>query len=99
MKTVHYKEITYQQYLQLQPDQQEKYLALCQKDFERETERIAFERQGGVPGIARKVAQEEVAWFDRVTTWSYMNAYIPKYRRRRNLFRINMMRIPNVEEY
>ncbi|CAI4045718.1 hypothetical protein SKDZ_12G0680 [Saccharomyces kudriavzevii ZP591] len=99
MKTVHYKEITHQQYLQLQPDQQEKYLTLCQKDFERETERIAFERQGGVPGIAKKVAQNEVAWFDRITTWSYMNAYIPKYSRKRNLFKIDMTKIPNVGEY
>ncbi|CAI4588556.1 AQG_2a_G0035620.mRNA.1.CDS.1 [Saccharomyces cerevisiae] len=99
MKTVYYKEITYQQYLQLQPEQQEKYLALCQKDFEQETERIAFDRQGGVPGIARKFAQEEVAWFDRVTTWSYMNAYIPSYRRRRNLLKIDMLKMSNAEEY
>ncbi|CAI4602641.1 CNT_collapsed_G0035460.mRNA.1.CDS.1 [Saccharomyces cerevisiae] len=69
------------------------------KRFEQETERIAFDRQGGVPGIARKFAQEEVAWFDRVTTWSYMNAYIPSYRRRRNLLKIDMLKMSNAEEY
>lgn len=73
--------LTYLEYNKLPQKIQDEYLDWCQTQFELERARINFERQGGLKGSARRKAQQEVDWFKRTTTWSYLHAYIPTKRR------------------
>ncbi|QLL32221.1 hypothetical protein HG536_0C03900 [Torulaspora globosa] len=77
--------LTYLEYSRLPPKLQDDYLNCCQAQFERERARILFERQGGLKGSAKRKAQQEVDWFKRTTTWSYLHAYIPLKRNDRLL--------------
>ncbi|QLQ80479.1 hypothetical protein HG537_0D04790 [Torulaspora globosa] len=76
-KTPIYRCLTYLEYSKLPPKLQDHYLNYCQAQFELERARILFERQGGLKGSAKRKAQQEVDWFKRTTTWSYLHAYIP----------------------
>lgn len=76
--------LSYMQYSAMSPELQNDYLDWCQAQFEIEWARLQFERQGGINGLARKKAQQEVDWIERVTTWSYLQAYIPNDRQFKN---------------
>lgn len=77
--------LSYLEYRALPEPLQDEYLDWCQVQFECERARILYERQGGLKGLARKEAQQEVDWFQRVTTWSFLHAYIPMKRSDKHL--------------
>lgn len=75
--SVKFPEVTYMQYKSLPPEIQDEYLEWAQTEWEKKWKQLEFERQGGISGIARDKAEQEVKWLERVTTWSYLHAYIP----------------------
>ena len=79
-----FSQITYMQYKSLPPEIQDEYLDWAQEQWEKQWAQLQFERQGGVSGIAKKKAEQEVQWLERVTTWSCLHAYIPRNRCRKS---------------
>lgn len=77
-----FSQITYLQYKRLPPAIQDQYLEWAQEQWEEQWAQIQFERQGGISGIAKKKAEQEVEWLERVTTWSYLHAYMPRVKHR-----------------
>lgn len=80
LKRKKYIGLTYLEYCKLPSTLQDEYLTWNQKQFQIERERIQLERQGGVEGLAKKKGMQEVDFFNRVTTWSYLHAYTPQYK-------------------
>lgn len=94
--------LTYLEYCKLSPNIQDEYLDWSQWLFEIEWKRIQFERQGGIEGLAKKKAGQEVDYLNRVTTWSYLHAYIPQNRcsnKYKCLIDSEMFRSSNVQNY
>ncbi|GAV55836.1 hypothetical protein ZYGR_0AY02290 [Zygosaccharomyces rouxii] len=79
-----FSQITYMQYKSLPPEIQDEYLEWAQREWEKQWAQLQFERQGGISGIAKKKAEQEVKWLERVTTWSYLHAYTPRVRCRKS---------------
>ena len=73
--------LTYLQYKSLSDLDQDQYLNWSQFVVDLETQRIAFERNGGVPGLAKKEAIAALKYLNAVNTWSYLNCHFPTYRK------------------
>ncbi|AQZ11620.1 (ZYRO0G11176g) [Zygosaccharomyces parabailii] len=79
-----FSRLTYMQYKKLPAKLQEEYLDWSQAQWEEQWAQLQFERQGGVSGMARKKAEEQVQWLERVTTWSYLHAYTSRIKLRKS---------------